>query len=274
MKKTTVGNFLSTPLYKGLVEHKTACYFISPHLDDAVFSCASLLSNLVKSGVPVTILNVFSEASQRPYTLSVHKFLWQCGYTDAGKLFKDRRMEDAQVIEQLGAKVSNLGFVDALWRRHKVRGVVRLLSRVIAELNYVYPVYRFGLAQGIISAHDAGLGEQISQKLKRVIPPLSKSMIFCPLAIGRHVDHLIVRDACKTAYNPERVAYWSDYPYEQQKPMEDEFIKNNALLGYAIKKNTATKNALINGYKSQLQVIFGGLRDHSQVIETYYIHKQ
>ena len=268
MKAISSNDITKTIWYKEIIAGKIACYFISPHLDDAVFSCASLLTTLVRNKVPVTIINVFSRPSAKPYTLSVRKFLWQCGYSDAQKLFRDRIVEDKIAITHVGGKVRNLGFVDALWRRLPIRGLRNFFSNYIGELSSVYPIYRLGLAHGKVSGYDSWLYSEIGKQLIKIVVP--GSVIFCPLAIGRHVDHLITRDVCLKYFPKTRVIYWSDYPYETDRPLESEFIKKHNLTESKLMNNSDNKNTLINTYKSQLNVIFGELRDHSNVIEKYY----
>ena len=110
---------------------KSPCFFISPHLDDAVFSAGGLMIFLAKKN-PVTVVNVFTEAGDLPYTLSAKKYLSVCEVDDARKLFEQRRNEDQKVLEKVGVKVVNLGFVDALWR--KKEGVARF--KIIPEFAY------------------------------------------------------------------------------------------------------------------------------------------
>lgn len=272
MKNLTSLSFENTNIFKKIIKGNLPCYFVSPHLDDAVFSCANLLAKLIEKGIDVKVVNVFTKASPWPYTLSVYKFLWQCRYTSADKLFQDRLNEDRNVIHELGASVINLSFVDALWRRHSVNGICKLLSYFIGEVSYVYPMYRYGLAQGIVSNQDTKLYSQIGQRLIEIIKN-TDSVIFCPLAIGRHVDHLIVRDVCRASFAANRLVYWSDYPYEHEKPLEKEFIVCNKLNGRKLVSQSNKKNTFINGYKSQLNVIFGGVKDHSNVVETYYLNE-
>ncbi len=268
--KHNPGNIENTKIYKEIISRKRACYFISPHLDDAIFSSANLLIELVRNSVPVNIINVFSEADSKPYTASAWKFLLQCGYYSADKLFADRRDEDRKVINKLGAQVENLGFTDALWRRLKYGGMRGVLGQYIGELTHVYPTYKFGIARGIVSSLDHKIYPQLQRKLLERIQ--EGSIVFCPIAIGRHVDHLIVRDVCKSTFR-DNIVYWSDYPYETQNSQETEFIESNHLRAYTYMKYSPLKNELINGYLSQMKVIFGGVADHSNVTETYYIQK-
>lgn len=66
--------------------------FISPHLDDAVFSCATLMQQLVANGTQVVVATVFTEGSQD---------------------YPQRRDEDLEALHLLGAEALHLGHLDA-----------------------------------------------------------------------------------------------------------------------------------------------------------------
>lgn len=268
-------NFSKTTLYKTIIKEKRNCYFISPHLDDAVFSTCNLMINLINKGINVTVVNVFTQPSPPPYTISVKKFLSVCGYKDSDLLFKARILEDAEVMKRLGAKVINLNFVDALWRRKGVKGILKTTSKIIPELDYVYPIYRISIAFGIISKNDNGIYSQISEKFEEITKSSNaKNIIFCPVAVGKHVDHLIVRDVCNKKYDQNKIVYWSDYPYVKENTVDSDFINNNVLEESEFTQLSPAKSDVINSYYSQNKVIFGSKIDHTKVIEKYFLKKE
>lgn len=73
---------------------KTAL-FISPHLDDAVFSCAGMMHRLAGEGWQVLVATVF---------------------TEGGDEHAQRRVEDQEAAKLLDFEVSHLGFKDAPFR--------------------------------------------------------------------------------------------------------------------------------------------------------------
>lgn len=84
---------------------KTAL-FISPHLDDAVFSCAGMMRRLAEDGWQVLVATVFSEG---------------------GDEHPQRRAEDLDAAEKLGFEVLHLGFKDAPFREpgnHTLRDIL------------------------------------------------------------------------------------------------------------------------------------------------------
>lgn len=70
----------------------SAALFISPHLDDAVFSCAALIQQLVAKGTRVIVATVFTEGSHD---------------------YPQRRDEDFKALHLLGAEAIHLGHLDA-----------------------------------------------------------------------------------------------------------------------------------------------------------------
>lgn len=80
---------------------------VSPHLDDAVFSCGALLSRARKARV----VTVFAGAP-RDASLSTD---WdrRCGWANAGEAVEGRRREDAKALALLGAVPVWLDFCDS-----------------------------------------------------------------------------------------------------------------------------------------------------------------
>jgi hypothetical protein len=79
---------------------------LSPHLDDAVWACFSLL------GPGVTVATVFAG-------IPVSGPGWwdaQCGITDSAAHVRDRRAEDARVLGSLGATPVHLPLLDGQYR--------------------------------------------------------------------------------------------------------------------------------------------------------------
>ena len=103
--------------------------FVSPHLDDAVFSCAVKIRRACSLGHRVVVATVFSE----------------------GRDHAARRVEDAQAAAVLGAEARCLGFVDALDRDAFYQGFETLLFGLAAGDH--------GLADRVARALETLIGE-------------------------------------------------------------------------------------------------------------------
>jgi LmbE family N-acetylglucosaminyl deacetylase len=182
---------------------------MSPHFDDAILSAAGLMRFLVKSGVPVTVVNIFTRSGDAAsQTLSAKKYLLSTGFSDPAKLYATRRQEDSLVLNKLGVNVINLEFTEALWRRKPLSAVGDLAGQLIPELAHIYPVYRWHITRGRVSPLDSLTSQKLARQLKKIIP--GKAVVFCPWGFGNHVDHLLTRQVCDRLFRP---VYWLDQPY-------------------------------------------------------------
>lgn len=236
-----------------IINKKVHCYFISPHFDDAALSAGALISYLANK-VPVTVVNVFTKGDREPYTLATRLFMSRCGYKDADNLFFDRMKEDKKIFKKLGVEVINLGFIDAFYRKKEdISLVSRWLGRLIPELVHIYPNYRFYKYPTKISNLDSKLENEIEKKLRDLIKT-KNTVVFCPVGMGKYVDHIIVRNLCSKNFN--NVIYWSDFNYSMMVSGETRFITNKKLILDYFDKELSLKKVLIKGYKSQIYTIF------------------
>jgi len=240
-------------IIKMIIKEEKHCYFVSPHFDDAALSAGALISFLADK-VPVTVINVFTKGDKGPYTLDSKLYLSRCKYKDANRLLSERRKEDKAVFKELGVEVINLDFIEALWRKKEGENeILRLLGKLVPELMHLYPTYKFHMGSDKISHHDASLKIEIKNKLVDLIKT-KDSIIFCPVGIGKHVDHFIVRDVCSDTFNS--VIYWSDFNYSLLISGGTKFITNKKLILDYFDKELYLKKMLIKGYKSQIYSIF------------------
>jgi hypothetical protein len=221
-------------------------FLISPHFDDAVFSAGFLITQ-IKQHQPVRVVNVFTSATKKPATLSAKAFLRQCGSSDAVGLYSQRLQEDNKVLTGLKINPINMGFTEAMWRSKN-----NIFGKVLPELGAVYPTYRWHIISGRISAKDHNLMEQIYISLKKIIP--RSATVICPIGIGNHVDHLIVRDVCSQL--PNKIIYWSDFPYDLKNTPDPQFITKHGLKPFEFPVDSKSKLRLMQGYISQFPAVF------------------
>ncbi|MFH1602241.1 MAG: PIG-L family deacetylase [Candidatus Shapirobacteria bacterium] len=246
-------------LLRKIVKEKGDCVFVSPHLDDAILSCGSVLLNL-KGKKDAVIINVFTRAHKGPYTVSAQKFLDSCGnYQDATKLYEKRIKEDKIVLSKLKVKIINLGLQDALFRRKKR---LTLLGKFIPELDHLYPTYRWHAIKSV-SPKDWALSD-LGDALKKIVK--SDAVVFAPLGIGNHADHQIANKACQKVF--KKIVFYSDFPYSVYIKENGLFTKKN--YKKILKKTSVKKNELIKLYQSQFSSLFpsGKIPQHEEV---YYI---
>jgi len=169
--------------------------FISPHLDDAVFSCGATISRLVESGSDVAVLTVFTGNVAHP-----KGFALECqtskGIAPDVDYMALRRAEDEAALEVLGAStVIHWPFLEAPHR------------------GYDSPPELF-----------AGLreGDNVWRDIRRELEALGSAngklpfdLVFAPQGLGNHADHLQVIRALQGFGN---VWWYRDTPYTLREP--------------------------------------------------------
>jgi LmbE family N-acetylglucosaminyl deacetylase len=245
----------------------TPCVFLSPHLDDAVLSCGALMRSLSAS-CPLTVVTAFTAAGPPPHTYAARSFLRQCAIPDAAALFEERRAEDRRVLDDLGAAHTHLGYPDALFRcRDAGTRLTRLAGGLLPELVHRYPTYRFDIAKGRVASGDRRLIGTLTDVVAGRVEQSGARWVFCPLGVGRHVDHLIVRGVGERF--ADRVIYYADFPYNQSSAPDSAFLARHRLAPWSWSEGIAAKETLIRGYRTQFDAMFPTGRVPA-VPETYY----
>jgi LmbE family N-acetylglucosaminyl deacetylase len=227
------------------------CLVLSPHLDDAVLSCGALLRELAPR-CEITVLTLFTEATDGPHGRAARSFLRQCAHPDAATLFRARRDEDRAVVEALGARPEHLGITDALFRRRELPAALAPVARLVPELAHRYPTYRFDIARGRVSRGDRSLRADLATRLAARAG--EADLLLCPLGVGRHVDHLLTRDL-GLAW-PGTVVWFSDLPYALEHAPDPAFVRRADLRPWSFDGGLDAKDSLVRGYTTQVDALF------------------
>jgi LmbE family N-acetylglucosaminyl deacetylase len=219
----------------------SAVVVMSPHLDDAVLSCGALLAHLAARHL-ITVATVFTAAAPPPWSLPARRQLRALGGVDAEAFFAQRRAEDRDVLAGIGVAAVHLGFRDALFRRGR-RGPA-------------YPTFRFDAARGRVASCDARLAAEVSARVGEITRASEAGVVFAPLGIGRHVDHLITRRAARELGRPIRTVYYSDFPYSQTAGPEPGFVQRAGLVPHPWLSGRAENASRIAGYRTQFAGLF------------------
>jgi LmbE family N-acetylglucosaminyl deacetylase len=170
--------------------------FLSPHLDDAVYSCGGLIWDLIDLGSEIEIWTVCSGDSPpgelSPFAKSLHR-AWGL----EGNPPQIRREEDRRACQILGALTRHLPYADCIYR----------LS-VEGEGYYDSE----GAIFGGMDPREESLVEELTGLLGSEIS--LDAQLAAPLGIGNHVDHEIVRKAVTRLDRPS--LFYADYPYARE----------------------------------------------------------
>lgn len=193
------------------INSRTHAIVFSPHLDDAVLSTASLVSYLVEKNVKITFVTLFTEGKHIE-SISVAKILKRSKFTHSEAYFKERRAEDIKAIKILGVTdIQQLGYIDAAWRTGE-------------SGQALYPSMQVGEE---IVEQDKKFHTEIVKNLQNSFAADQNTLVFAPLARGRHVDHVLTRNAVAAVF-PQTVFY-EDFPYSVLFENEHDFIKEKGL---------------------------------------------
>jgi LmbE family N-acetylglucosaminyl deacetylase len=174
--------------------------FISPHLDDAILSCGGTIHRLAAQGVKVLIATVFTADFTGHDPLSdlaqTNLRVWGLG----NRPFAKRCEEDRLAAKHLGAEIAHLGFQDCIYRRD-IDGKFLYSERVVDV--QVHPCDWINLEPALEKALGALLRQYTGRDVR----------VFCPLGLGAHVDHVLVRHAVERVSAEREVLYYEEIPY-------------------------------------------------------------
>ncbi len=172
--------------------------FLSPHLDDVVFSCGGTIHRLSYQQEHVTVVNVMAgdppaPLPDTPLVRELHT-RWAAGENP----MPHRRSEDRDALDCLGAEAIYLNLPDCVYR-------------TAPDGTGLYPDGDDDIF-GSIHPQDP------TQQRLTDLPVPGTKRLYAPLAIGNHVDHCLVRDWALrlTEQRPDiKLLFYADYPYDE-----------------------------------------------------------
>jgi LmbE family N-acetylglucosaminyl deacetylase len=119
---------------------------LSPHLDDAVLNCWSVLT----SGADLRVVNVFAGAPRPGF---VSEWDRACGARESADQVRARIAEDSAVLGALGHRPTNLPFLDIQYglRRLSMRALDRAVAEAVPRASLAYAPAALG--EGHVDHH-------------------------------------------------------------------------------------------------------------------------
>ncbi len=162
---------------------------LSPHRDDAAFSCGLLLRALLSAEAHVLLANICTVSDYAPY-------LTQSAMDRVQQVTRAREQEDvvfaAGISQDANAGESLVSLIDLHWQDAPLRWSVDAAE--VVEPSPVRPDERDTLAHAFLQL-------------------AACDCVLAPVGVGGHVDHLLVRDAARQAFSPEQLLFYEDLPY-------------------------------------------------------------
>jgi LmbE family N-acetylglucosaminyl deacetylase len=231
----------------------------SPHLDDAVLSCAGLIRQQVRQGLHPVVVSCFAglpdDRILSPFAARQHKKWGQ-----PQDPFSLRRSEDAAAMAHLGIEYQHSNYLDCIYRRHPDSGRF-LYASERALFGTVHPAEKLLVRQLVDD-----FGTHFRQE---------GIILYAPLAVGQHVDHQIVlRAALELRRDGFRVQFFEDYPYAGDARNLTRALRAWVrpplpVIQALSEQDLDAKISAIALYRSQLAVLFGTEAAMAQQVRTY-----
>lgn len=140
--------------------------FLSPHLDDAVASCGGTIAKLVYEREDVLVITVYTRKPDlKSIPKNFHKFA----------IYDQRKKEDKEALDKLSSDYKWLDVEERAYR-------TPLLKKPT-------DVFKINLSEGIKQFLNIS---EIQSELERIFEKNPKTIIYAPLGIGNHFDHVEV----------------------------------------------------------------------------------
>jgi hypothetical protein len=194
------------------VRHAASSVFLSPHRDDVCFSLGACLSGL-RGG---TLLNIFTKS----------RFIARFDWAPADLVAKLRASE----FEAENRGASRRGAAPPEWidwvseiRAGEDRAFAKTLGLRVLDLEFSEaPLRAQHPFEGEVVPEDSA---QVNAVLMKALTKMTRSSgtrawLMCPAGIGKHVDHLLVRDLILRQFRELReafrIGFYEDLHYASQ----------------------------------------------------------
>ena len=170
---------------------------LSPHLDDAVFSAGAALARRAAQGWRVVVATLFTANVARP-----QGFALAC-----------------QLDKGLGPEVDYMAL-----RRAEDRAACALLHAEPLHRPYLEAPHRgYEDARALFGPPHADdpAAPALAEEVRTLLCVYRPDEVWAPRALGGHVDHVLVHRAVRETTPPERLAWWTDWPYADRPAPAD-----------------------------------------------------
>lgn len=219
-------------------EGQPTALFVSPHLDDAAFSCGGTMALLARRGWRVVLATVFTKTVPNPTGFALACQLDK-GLPSEADYMALRREEDHQAAKLLGAEALHLDLPEA---PHRGYDSAKDLFVGVRE--------------------DDGVWREVAGRLKALLERYAPDALFAPQALGNHADHLQVVRTLGELGVAEGISWWRDAPYAIREPdarpaplLPDGLAEEVAV---DVAETLAAKLDACGAYATQIGFQFGG----------------
>jgi LmbE family N-acetylglucosaminyl deacetylase len=227
--------------------------YLSPHFDDAVLSCGGMIWEQTRSGETVEIWTICAGSPQRGVPLSEFALALQAEWKGGSRPIARRRAEDRAACLEVGALPRYWRLPDCIYRR------LPNGEEVVSDNDDLW-----------LPVHPGELDtvQRLRVWLRRALP--REAAVVCPLSLGNHTDHRLVRAAAESLRRP--LYYYADYPYVARRffwmppGLPEEQLHRVAVSAEGFRAWKAGAAA----YSSQISSLFASLDDMYSQLEEFW----
>ena len=221
---------------------------LSPHLDDAAFSCGGTLAMLAAHGWSVVVATAFTCSVPDPqgFALACQRDKGLGPEVDYMAL---RRDEDHAALEALGATPVHLPYPEAPHRGYHA-------APALFEPPHA----------------DDGIAAPLAPDLAALLARWHPALMLAPQAIGGHVDHVMLLRALDAVGHDAPTLWWRDFPYtvrdaRPKAPLATRFDPLPEVELRLDPEAEARKQRACAAYASQIGFQFGGAEGLARRLE-------
>lgn len=212
--------------------------YLSPHLDDAVYSCGGTIGLQARAGQRVLVVTVFAgiPSARMRSSLFATRFHTYMGFDQfASRVLKYRGVgrRALKMRELLGLNPNTGAVITA--RRDEDASVLTYLQADYLWLDYLEAIYRgtpayysqqSQLVGGEVNPADRWIDKRLAQDLITLHKRLPDAVWYAPLGVGCHLDHQIVFFAVEQlVMSGACVKFYEDFPYVTKESSLEQRLK-------------------------------------------------
>ncbi len=229
-----------------MTQRRTAL-FLSPHLDDVVFSCGGLAALLTDAGWHTIMATVFTRTIM-PATGFALACQLDKGLPAEADYMGLRRQEDLDAAAIIG--FGAVHWMDLPEAPH------RGYASAPALFGDVLP--------------DDAIAPEIVRALQEMQTTWEPSLVLGPQGLGNHVDHQLTLRAALQVFPPDHLAFYRDTPYAMRQPLARSLVTApDCVVG--IGAGLDRKVAAASAYVSQVGFQFGGVLQLGEALRGFAV---
>ena len=227
--------------------------YLSPHLDDVIFSCGGIIWQQRNAGEDVEIWTLCA-GDPPPGKISTYATWLHARWNLLTDPVAARRAEDQQACQILGVKWQHFGLPDIIYRREPGGDF-----QIRADEDLLRP----------LSPYKENLVPLLAGQLESELPAAAR--VVSPMGVGGHTDHRMTRAIAERL--PHELWFYPEFPYTARHPgaMDSLISPDWTEVAYAVSTQAlGVWQTAIAAYRSQISSFWQSESDMRVSLEAYW----